>query len=363
MKIGQFLNEGAWGDVTPETLKKGMGGRETALVQLSEAWARQGEEVINFVSVEEPKHYENSHYVNFSMTPEYIENFGLDVLVSWEKPEVFGLEAAQSNVKLKMVEMQVAHLEVVIDGNNHDPLIDNYAVLSQWAGDFLCNNEPAIDKDKLVIFSNGVDLTRYPEPSYGHPGEPPYKFFYSSSPDRGLHHLFRVWPQITAMYPGSELHIAYGVEKWANLMKWSHNLSSEVALDVLEGVNQPGVIYHGKIGQDKLAQIQTEADMLLYPCDPSQPTETGCITAIEAGAACTPMLLTEADCLDSEFSDCAVIATLPFSDGAYIDGVKAVMDNPEVYVALQQAGRQKAESRSWDLIGGQWLSFFRERLN
>jgi hypothetical protein len=38
----------------------------------------------------------------------------------------------------------------------------------------------------------------------------PFKMLYASSPDRGLEHLLRMWPQIKEKIPGAELHFCYG---------------------------------------------------------------------------------------------------------------------------------------------------------
>lgn len=379
MKIVQYLGDSPWGDVTPKTLKEqGMGGRETALVQLAENWAQQGHEVINFVPVEDTcrSSYPSEGnawppgealYIRSELTSDYLMNFPSDVIVSWEEPRIFISPEIRALTKLKIVEMQVAHLQVQLHdhGVNCDDFIDGYAALSPWAADFLVLNEPAIDSDKINILPNGVDITRYPEPPRydGTHGPPPYRFFYSSSPDRGLHHLLRLWPRIQERWPGSELFIAYGVENWVEQCKWLHNMQSEMALYVENHLEQPGINYLGKIGQNDLAELQKSCHALLYPCDTLQPTETGCITAIEAMAAGAVPILTECDCLPSEFEGVSAFAPLPFNDDAYLEAMSSVLDDSSNYEYLQSAGREFAESRSWHLIAQQWTQWFQANLN
>lgn len=344
-------------------MQQGLGGRETALVQLGEQWARKGHEVINLVPVEAPYHRRfngggSVTYADNEITGKYLSNFGSEALISWEEPRLFSIDAIKRNIDFSVVEMQVAHLYVTMDdGESLDPYIDGYAVLSNWAGDFLVENEPNITKDKISVLPNGIDLARFPDPKFGHPGPGPYSFHYASSPDRGLHHLLNIWPRLREKYPDSVLHIAYGAEKWANEIKWSHNLQSEIALDVLEGLDQEGVINHGKIGQNELHQIIKQSDLLLYPCDTLQPTETGCITIIESLASGTPVVTTNADCIESEFKDVTLQSTLPFSEEAYLERIDYALTDTKIYEYLQTSGREFAETRSWDVISDQWITY------
>lgn len=365
MKIVQYLGgAGSWGDVTPETMnKKGLGGRETALIQLAENWAEMGHDVVNFVPTRLPSGTPGRcRYVNAPQVGSYLQNFGADVLVSWEEPRLMDDQFVE-NVGLAIIEMQVAHLDTKPE---YDRNTDVYAVLSDWAGGFLAKQSEDIDERKLKVFPNGVNLRRFTEARAGYPidarqdpSKYPWEFYYSSSPDRGLNHLLNCWPLLLDRFPNAVLHVAYGIEKWVGSTQWSHNMQSEAALDIAEGIKQDGVIYHGKIGQDELAQLQISCHALLYPCDPMSPTETGCITVVEAGAACSPAIITDADCLGAEFSDSAEVTRLPFDPDGYVATISDVMKDPDRYTALQNAGLELARERSWPLIAEMWDEMFK----
>lgn len=367
MKIAQYIGgSGSWGDVSPTTMKeKGLGGRESALVHLSENWAKQGHEVINFVPTGETHYYQHgsgsSTYISNNKAGAYIKDFKVDVFVSWEEPRILGVPELRRNMGLAIIEMQVSNMST---SPEIDAVTDAYAVLSPWAGEWLCTQEPNINPEKLVVFPNGVDITRYnnsPVPGYKNHSDSP-KFYYSSSPDRGLNHLLKMWPQIRSEFKDAELHVAYGFEHWAYNIMWSHNMQAEAALDVIEGVKQEGVIYHGKIGQNELAAIQESCDALLYPCDTMQPTETGCITVVEAGAALSPAVLTDCDCLPTEFAETALFTPLPLDVDEYIDQIIRLLEDDNLYITLQHNGRALAEARHWPLIANKWLKFFEESL-
>jgi glycosyltransferase involved in cell wall biosynthesis len=256
--------------------------------------------------------------------------------------------------------MQVANMQTTPE---LDSVTDAYAVLSQWAGEYLSLQEPNIDTDKIVVFPNGVDLARYgkdiPEKTLGDR----MHFHYSSSPDRGLVHLLNMWPRIRKEFPGSVLHVCYGIEHWIQHVRWGHNMQAEMALDIEKKLRQDGVVYHGKVGQKKLASIQKSSNALLYPCDTVQPTETGCITVVEAGAAYAPSIITNADCLGSEFGETAAVTSLPLDYDEYIESIVQVCGDQEVYEQYQHLGRQLAESRSWSKIALDWLNLFNLAVN
>jgi glycosyltransferase involved in cell wall biosynthesis len=191
----------------------------------------------------------------------------------------------------------------------------------------------------------------------------PFKFIYSSSPDRGLVNLLEAWSGIRAIFPDSTLYVCYGVENWLEHSLYSHSLQGDVALRVKKLLKQQGIIYTGKIGQGELAKLQAECTALLYPCDPMSPTETGCITAVEAGASYTPMILGNVDCLPSEYGHCAEFIDMPFDKDKFVEKVRNLMTDEELYIDLMKQGRAMAESRDWDLIAHNWINWFKGELN
>ena len=377
MKIANILIADSWGEVTPEAFNRGIGGREGAMIYLSREWAKYGHDVTSFVPVEKGQRiYEREtkydpgvqsgyhEYVPLGLTKPMLANFDWDVAIAWECPSVFNDERVRERIGLKITEMQVAHLS----GKEQEALENNcdfLAVLSQWAGDLLLHSGLNFDEDKVKVFPNGVDISRYPReaverkfniPTFNNP-----RFVYSSSPDRGLWQLLQAWPYIREEFPHAELSVCYGVEKWVEHLKWAHNRSGEMAIQIQELMKQSGVVDLGKIGQDRLADLQLEADAWLYPLDSIQSTETGCITAVENAAAANPIITTDCDCMEEEFGRIGTIIPLPFNPQKFAEEAINVLVDEDFMNYQREAGRAFAENRDWRSIAKQWLQFFNDQ--
>jgi glycosyltransferase involved in cell wall biosynthesis len=397
--ISNVLISDSWGDVTPEALERGIGGREGALIYLSREWAREGHSVTNFVNVGKgqrfyeqgypyppidesklkemgiknppthPPFWENGfhEYVPLNLAKPHLANFPYDVVIAWECPTVFEDEQIRDNIGLKMCEMQVAHL---FDSEREaaEKYIDFMAVLSNWHGEFIQSSGLTLKKEKYVTLPNGVDINRYPKDQFNKKLtkgiEKAPKFVYSSSPDRGLWYLLQMWPLLRKEFPEAELLICYGVKKWTEHLKWSHGRIGEMAIEIERLIVQPGIKDLGKIGQGELSRLQMEADAWLYPLDSQSSTETGCISAIENAAAGNPIFATDCDCMEDEFGHIGQIIDLPFDAQEFTNKVVGVLSDQEYVEYIRESGREFAEERDWRIIAKKWLNLFRkEELN
>lgn len=364
MKIAVWIPGQSWGDINPTTFDKGLGGREVAAVTLAMEWGKLGHEVCVYAKNELNLVYPFDRKLGRSGRTLFFDNRHIsddlevndfDVLLSWEDPSIFMVEAA-AQVPLKVCGMQCAHIDVVIPDETI-PMPDLYVALSPWHADFLKSCNP--DLPPVAVMPNCVDLSRFPQ-RVGRATGGPARFMYASSPDRGLVHLLRDWHKYRALFPDCTLSVFYGVEAFVAAQRWSHASAGEMALDIEHLLGQEGIQYYGKQSQAVIAQAHAESDMLLYPCDPLAPTETGCITVMEAAAAGNVPVITDADCLPSEFSAIAEVVELPYGDH-YLAAVYDLMQNPDYYMQLQKNGRDFAKTRTWDQVAKRWIKMFKNQ--
>jgi glycosyltransferase involved in cell wall biosynthesis len=363
LKIANVIISDSWGEISLDSFNKGIGGREGAMVFLSHEWAKQGHEVVNFINTEKGTRNELESGGSLSFLPletigPILQNFPYDAVIAWECPSVFKNDLMTN---LRICEMQVCHF-VPGERDLAEKYSDYIAALSPWHKYFMMEDGLDMSEEKIVVFPNGVDINRYPKhiisKKKGISDNP--KFVYSSSPDRGLWTLLSAWPYIKKSFPGAELNIAYGVKKWTNALRWSHNRQGEIALQIEQMMKQDGVKDLGKIGQQQLAELQLEADAWLYPLDSIAPTESGCITAVENAAAGNPIITTDCDCMETEFGPVGVIAELPFEPEGYAECVEYVLSDYDIVEKLRKDGREFAEGRDWSIIAKQWTDFIEE---
>jgi glycosyltransferase involved in cell wall biosynthesis len=365
MRIAQVLFSNSWGEITPDLFEKGVGGREGAMMRLATEWAKLGHEVTNFVPVENSLRTYGTRlpsndalgfheYVPINLARPMLESFPYDAVVAWECPSVFASEKVMKKQKVRLVHMQVAHFNP-----GEEEAAEKHATgvvaLSEWHKEFLVHS--GLNHPNLYVRPNGIDLSNYP-PIWNKSDLP--SFVYSSSPDRGLWHLLKMWREIRLEFKDTSLVVAYGVSDYIEKNKWLHSRVGEMSLEIEYLLKQPGIMNVGRIGQKALARYQMDATAFLYPCDPIGPTETGCITAIENMAAGNPCIMTDADCLEDEFGQVAMIHSLPLDYNEYIGSLIEILHDPFRYERMMEEGRAFAETRDWKVIAPSWLELFEE---
>lgn len=365
LEIAQILISNVWGEVNLESLNRGIGGREGSLLYLSKAWAAAGNNITNFVNVEQGSRVHIGEgridFLPLNMTKQYLANIPTDVAIAWECASAFDDHRILNNIKLKICEMQVCHFSPTEMAAAAE-YCDYVAALSSWHKEFLLHQGLEMDEDEVIVLPNGVDISRYPAavPEISFDDDP--KFVYSSSPDRGLWNILKIWPRIREDFPNATLFVAYGAQNWINYNKWSHGRQGEMAVEIERLMKLPGITDVGVIGQNKLAELQIKADAWLYPLDSITSTESGCISAIENAAAGNPIITTDVDCMGSEFGRIGRIVDMPFEKEDYYEAVKNVLTDEDYYLSLQKKGRKFAQGRDWNLIAKQWLNLFTQHV-
>ena len=103
------------------------------------------------------------------------------------------------------------------------------------------------------------------------------KCFYGSSYDRGLEHVLKIWPEVKKAVPDATLEIAYG---WDLFDKFYHDNPSSMQWKkrMLEMIKYDGITEHGRLSQDKVAELMKQCGLWAYP---THFGEISCITAMK----------------------------------------------------------------------------------
>lgn len=114
------------------------------------------------------------------------------------------------------------------------------------------------------------------------------KIIYTSSYDRGLEHLLTMWADIKKEVPEATLNIAYG---WDLFVKFYSNNPSSMGWKnrMDEMMKQDGITHHGRLPQNKLAELMKKCQIWAYP---THFGEISCISAMKAQIyGCVPVVV------------------------------------------------------------------------
>ena len=263
----------AW---NPETAKAGIGGSETAIIEMSRRLVVAGHRVRVFCTCPKNGLFDGVEYRSL----EHIDEVkSCDLLIAWRDAAVLDYISA----KAKWLWVHDTGIGQANEWNLH--LADRVLALSEWHAKHLIEKAD-VEWEKVCVTSNGIDLTRFDKVVERNP----FKVIYSSSPDRGLEQLLDAWPDVLALQPNAELHVFYGatmLERIAadNPTSPEANFLATLQQKLFEAKN---VTYRGRVSQQILADEMLSAGVWVHPSTAPNGdvfTETFCIGAVEAQRA------------------------------------------------------------------------------
>ena len=311
-----------WENVHPNNLIKAdapqMGGSESAALSIADRLARRGHNVLLGSKVAYAETFGNLRICPLDMFPLVVYASPYDVLVSWDEPGIFRYNL--DHIPTKFLVFQLNHANLGI----YDHVVTKYLHPSQWHADRFAK-EFAVPTDKQVIGCvDGVD----PRLFMGMPTRHQH-VIWASSPDRGLHHLLRMWPKVVEQVPDAMLHVYYDMDGWLSQVNTSIAagkmlITGERALEIQRlMVNLPKMTYHGGVSKVELAAALLQAKVLAYPCEPVAPTEGFSMTSLEAWVAGCRVILSDADALQELWGhrEGVTCLPLPVEDDVWIDQI------------------------------------------
>lgn len=354
MKIAFVANYGYWGAFDPSWIApeggRMLGGGETVIIQVSRELAKRGHEVHVFTETPKEAVFDKVHWhpiptrrglrEDAAAEREALsDSYGLwDAVIGIDQPFLFdGPDCVPT--RLAVLDSNCNH---GVSNETYD-FVDLMIARSDWHAAQLCRLLPG-RPDKFQIIGLGVDLRRYK------PNLPKIKhrMVWSSSPDRGLHHMLAIFRLIRERVPDATLDVYYERERWFQRVKYDMSKLADVAWFIQENIGQSGVRSFGGVDQWKLARAQLEADIFLYPCDTPNPSEGFCMTALENMAAGNPTLLSPCDALPEVYAGVAGFpGGFPIDHQVWADAACRLWQDPDMQKKLVKAGHQLAGQLIW----------------
>ncbi len=131
----------------------------------------------------------------------------------------------------------------------------------------------------------------------------PHAAVWCSSPDRGLHRLLEIWPDVRRKVPGATLRVCYRFEPWYERFKLDMSKTGQRARYIGEAFRRLGTKgEHGvhlvdAIPNRAMAATLGGAAVLPYTCDPMSFTEGFSVSIMDACAAGALPIISDADAI------------------------------------------------------------------
>lgn len=303
----------AWG---PFSIKRGIGGSEEAVINMSREMAKRDWNVEVYAETDEVGEHDGVRWFP-------INAFGgnedeVDVAVFWrvgDGPISTGVNAKAVYVWLHDTPVPAQWIP------NYDDIIDRVLFLSQFHRSLY----PFIKEDHVWYTQNATDPSLWVEPK-----NKAGSLIYASCPSRGLVYLLRWWNYIRKACPFATLDVYYGWNVWAKNSAKTDPAFGKVYDEIEQTKDQEGITWHGRVGQHELADAFSRSQIWAYPM--SFP-EISCITAMKAQImGCLPIVIDKRNAV-AETVQHGVKVDVEIED---IVGQKTFMD--EVIKHLQNPG-------------------------
>lgn len=357
MRIAHCLLETAHGPLSYEDLVaggRGVTGSEQTMLYLARAQAAAGHRVVCYLPTDTPGVYHGVELADVkSAWPRLRKLDGMDVVISWLTADFLRGVSASA---LRVLSIQIN--DWMLSTCGFDKFVDVYVSVSDAHKEHLLKEpgSPGLDSN-VVIIPNGVELSRFSNVR----ARIPRRCVYLSSPDRGLHWILAMWPEIRLAYPDVELHVFYEVQKWIDNAIILNSEIGQRARYLVKKANElkgRGVVIRGAVSPAELAQELLQSDVMLYPCDPVRFTEGFGNAILEVCAAGVVPVITDADALGEVYASSGAFIAPRTGDrkwtDKYLELVLSVLGDQDKREEARKKVRTFAQGFGWERIVSLW---------
>lgn len=319
---------------------KGMGGSETALIEVAKHLKEMtGRPVKVFAMREKDLVCESG--------VEYLSNRGLNEYFSKYRPKVH--IAWRHNIKITHAPTYLWCHDLVTPSVEVSHHFDKILCLTEFHKNYVMAKQ-SVPADKIIVTRNGLSPEKF---AFERKPKNPNKLVWMSSPDRGLVNCIPMLDIVKKTHPDIELHIFYGFD---NLYKFGLGALADKLQEMIK--ERPWIKYHGFMEQSKMYQEMSDAAVWTH-C--ANFIETFAITAIEQLALGVYPVTRRLGALQDTLREAEMhnYATLLNHDcvtteerEAYASEVCRVLDNK-----LWENITFDIEKHSWATVAREWMKF------
>lgn len=288
-----FVADGNFHSWSGSSINKiGIGGSETYIIEMARYLQKNNIfQVYVFCNCDDVEDFEGVIYCPLSKYFDFMNTTKVHTCIVSRYPEYLPVAyyGFCENVFLSLHDVSRSGIIVM------HPKLKNVFCLSEWHVQEFTTKYPQL-KNITLPFYYGINEIGSEKQKI------PYKFIYSSFPNRGLLPLLEMWPTIYQRQPLSSLHIYSDLDG-----AYVNSVSSQMMIKIktiLSKISYMNIFYYGWVDKSTLYESWKTADIWLYPCIFE---ETFCLTALEAAISKTLVITNNLAGLQTTVNDRGIV--------------------------------------------------------
>lgn len=335
-------------------LGRGLGGSESMLVLLSRALAKLGHKVEVYNCC-----FKNGVYDKVSWKPIWKLNVKkrVDVVISLRLLETF--RDYQFNSKIRAVWI---HDESLYGAEELDKLdvVNMWISISKIQKDVIQKSE-FIQEKNCFLTRNAFDEDMYNK-DLRKINKIKNRAIYCSASDRGLKCLLSIWNEIKRGVPDASLVVTGSYALWGMADEENERINKDI---YKKFVNLKDVTFLKNVSKVKLAKLQAESEVMLYPTNFN---EMFCISSLECLSAGTPVITSHKGALIERIRDNfnGFLIKEPYESAQYkqkfVENTISLLNNSELKQSFSSNSVASVVQMNFEELAKEWVSEFQRRL-
>lgn len=245
-----YFCSSAFEDWDASSLKTGCGGSEEAVIHLTKRWVEMGYEVTVYNNCKTEGVVDGVNWVRYEkFNPRDLFN----VIISWRNNlfAAYDIVAKHKIIDLHDVPSGPYYLPDYVKGTK-------LFVKSEYHKSLFKD----VPDEQFVVIPNGVEIDKFAG------GEKvKNSLLWTSSYDRGLENLLKIWGDVKKAVPDATLNVYYGFNLFDNMPQGKSKEGKAWKQKMLKLLDQDGITEHGRVGSDVIIEATKKADVFAYPTD------------------------------------------------------------------------------------------------
>jgi tetratricopeptide (TPR) repeat protein len=335
IQAGVLFDDKNW---DPLNVHANASGSELMAVKMATQIAKTGKyRVFVFGSFEKDQQIINGvEYIHHALYIQFCNKYHINHLVVSRDIDNIYYSPGVDNVYLWVHDVLPHNSDVL---QTHVEKFKKVMVLCKWHK-FFVQDYYKLPDELFYVTRNAIEENRFSD--IESVKKIPYRFIYTSSPDRGLSEALNLFPEVKQKYPDATLEIFC-----------DHRFVNGVDMDKIEKMKEY-VKMNGRVSQEQLTIELLKSDVWFYP---TIFDETYCISAVEAQAAGCLCVSISRGSLTEIIADRGVLVS-DSNRKKLLPKMFSVMDNPEQKQKITQRARQWAMKQTFDSLTNEWLTLF-----